>query len=65
MDAAQIWCSPEASQPIGDDLTTSCRGLLCRVCDDRRGEGGYLGEILVNGVASISKGDSDDRDLVL
>jgi hypothetical protein len=33
MDSSHLCHSPEASQPIGDDLTTSCQGVLYPVCD--------------------------------
>jgi len=66
MNASHLYHSPEASQPIGDDLTTSYQGDLCPVCDGCEGEGGHLGHLHVNWVPSIIKGNgSYDRDFVL
>jgi len=66
MNAAHLCHSPEASQPIGDHLTSSCQGVLGLVCDRGKGEGFNLGHLHVNGVTRLIKGDrGDDRHLVL
>ena len=66
INASHLCPSPEASQPIGDDLPTSRQGVLCSTCHGYEAEGVQLGRLHGNGVPSIIKGSgSDDRDLVL
>ena len=66
MNAAHLWHSTGASQPIVDHFTSSCQGVLGPVCDHCKGKSFNLGHLHVNGVTSLIKGDGgDDWHLVL